>query len=58
MDEKSSRYDMEINCEKKKKNKLAISNKKRFSSKIKVGGQELKLMKQFNYLGSIISEEG
>ena len=55
LDETSSRYGMEISAE---KTKLMTSSTKPSERKITVRGQELETVKQFKYLGAIISEEG
>lgn len=54
LDKTSSKYGTEFNAEKEI---FITDNEKRLLRKIKVGCQELKVLKQFNNLGSIINKK-
>ena len=55
LDKASTAYGMEINTE---KTKLMTNNTSGVNTEIKVNGQTLETVTSFNYLGSVITNEG
>jgi len=55
LDKTSARFGMEISAE---KTKIMSNSEQPLQANISAGGKELEKVKQFKYLGSIISEEG
>ena len=55
LSEDSSAYGMEISAE---KTKLMTNNTGGINTEIEVSGQKLETVTSFNYLGSIITDEG
>ena len=55
LDKASTAYGMEISAE---KTRLVTNNTSGINTEIKVNGQALEIVKSFNYLGSVITDEG
>ena len=55
LDKASTAYSMEIGAE---KTKLITNNTSGINTEIKVNGQKLETVTSFNYLGSVITNEG
>ena len=55
LDTTSTKYGMEISAE---KTKLMTSNTKGIRLDVRIGGQKLKTVQSFKYLGSVVTDEG